>query len=273
MAANVLLPLVCSALACVFVVLLARRFSTQRRPYYAVWAVGLVCYGLSTAAEWFGATSGWGPGLYRLWYLSGAIGVAAYLGAGSVYLHREVWLRALVVLGVVVGSLPALLAGEALTAACGLLAALALAAILVWIPVRFADALLLALVAGSLLAALAIVSAPINVPLLPAPDEIATGQAFPPGIRVLTPLFNIPGALALLVGALASAVARGPREQVAANVLIAVGALVPSLTSGLTRFGLSSAFYLGELLGLLCILAGFVLSGATMPRPRRRPSA
>ena len=45
-----------------------------------------------------------------------------------------------------------------------------------------------------------------------------------------------------------------------ANVLIAVGAFIPSVASGLTRFGVTSLFFVGELVGLVCIMAGFLLS-------------
>ena len=54
-----------------------------------VWAVGLAFFGLSSAAEAWGSASGWTVGLYRWWYLSGAICVAAYLGAGSLYLNSS----------------------------------------------------------------------------------------------------------------------------------------------------------------------------------------
>jgi hypothetical protein len=61
---------------------------------------------------------------------------------------------------------------------------------------------------------------------------------------------------------------RAQPGRVASNVLIAFGAFVPSLASGLTRFGITSLFFLGELLGLVCILAGFLLSGSTSSRSR-----
>jgi hypothetical protein len=44
------------------------------------------------------------------------------------------------------------------------------------------------------------------------------------------------------------------------NILIAVGAFIPSITSGLSRFGLTGVFFLGELLGVVLILAGFLVS-------------
>src|SRR2546430_12969707 len=45
-----------------------------------------------------------------------------------------------------------------------------------------------------------------------------------------------------------------------ATLLIALGGFVPSVTSGLTRFGVTWAFALGQLLGVLLILAGFMVS-------------
>ena len=44
---------------------------------------------IATGSEALGAASGWSPTLYKLWYVSGAIGVAAYLGAGTLFLHRD----------------------------------------------------------------------------------------------------------------------------------------------------------------------------------------
>jgi hypothetical protein len=55
---------------------------------------------------------------------------------------------------------------------------------------------------------------------------------------------------------------RARPRRVASNVLIAAGAFVPSLASGLTRYGITSVFFVGELVGLVCLLAGFLLSGS-----------
>ena len=49
-------------------------------------------------------------------------------------------------------------------------------------------------------------------------------------------------------------------SRVPATMLIALGGFVPSLTSGLNRFGITWTFYLGELLGVLLILTGFLVS-------------
>jgi hypothetical protein len=49
-------------------------------------------------------------------------------------------------------------------------------------------------------------------------------------------------------------------SRVPATLLIALGGFVPSLTSGLSRFGITWAFALGELVGVLLIFAGFLVS-------------
>lgn len=96
---------------------------------------------------------------------------------------------------------------------------------------------------------------------------------FMPKVRVLkrrvrTPvLAQLYGALAVAVNLVASlpraavALARGElHSRVPATLLIALGGFIPGITSGLNRFGVTWAFYLGELLGVLFIFAGFIVS-------------
>lgn len=64
---------------------------------------------------------------------------------------------------------------------------------------------------------------------------------------------SVPGALrALFAGNLNS--------RVPATILLAIGGFIPSLTSGLSRFGITETFYLGELLGVVFLFAGFLVS-------------
>jgi hypothetical protein len=49
-------------------------------------------------------------------------------------------------------------------------------------------------------------------------------------------------------------------SRVPATILIAVGGFIPGITSGLNRFGITWAFYLGEFLGVLFIFLGFLVS-------------
>ncbi len=64
---------------------------------------------------------------------------------------------------------------------------------------------------------------------------------------------SVPGAVtALLRGQLNS--------RVPSTLLLAIGGFVPSLTGSLARFGMTSAFFLGELLGVVFLFAGFLVS-------------
>jgi hypothetical protein len=64
---------------------------------------------------------------------------------------------------------------------------------------------------------------------------------------------SIPGTVrALFAGRLHS--------RVPATILLAIGGFVPSITSGLSRFGVTQTFFLGELLGVVFLFAGFLVS-------------
>jgi hypothetical protein len=49
-------------------------------------------------------------------------------------------------------------------------------------------------------------------------------------------------------------------SRVPATLLIAIGGFIPGWTSGLNRFGITWAFFLGELLGVVFIFTGFLVS-------------
>jgi hypothetical protein len=49
-------------------------------------------------------------------------------------------------------------------------------------------------------------------------------------------------------------------SRVPATILIAIGGFIPGWTSGLNRFGITWAFFLGELLGVIFIFLGFLVS-------------
>jgi hypothetical protein len=49
-------------------------------------------------------------------------------------------------------------------------------------------------------------------------------------------------------------------SRVPATILIALGGFIPGWTSGLNRFGITWSFFIGELLGVLLIFLGFLVS-------------
>ena len=83
---NALLPLLATVVSFLFAVTVLDQYILRPRPYKAVWTVGLLLYGIGTFAQFWGAQQGWSPSVYKLWYLSGAICVAALLGMGTGYL-------------------------------------------------------------------------------------------------------------------------------------------------------------------------------------------
>jgi hypothetical protein len=265
---NVLLPALTSLLGFGFAGVLLLRSFRRRQPYSLVWGLGLVWYAIAAGTEALGGAQGWTSALYRTWYITGAIGVAAFLGAGTLYLHRDPAFGALTVICLLAACAPVLAGRHTTIGLLGLASAGVLTAVLMWRPAWFAHAVFVVLLVSSALAAGQVLTAPIDLSLLPgSPDQVVSGQAFDAETRALTPLFNIAGALVLLSGAVLSAVhfwrTRALPKRVASNLLIAVGAFVPSLASGLTRYGFTSTFFLGELIGLLCILAGFLLSSSS----------
>jgi hypothetical protein len=91
--------------------------------------------------------------------------------------------------------------------------------------------------------------------------KLLRGRRLPPLVA------QIYGAVALVVNFFASlplawsALMRGElHSRVPATILIAIGGFIPGVTSGLNRFGITWAFFLGELLGVLLIFAGFLVS-------------
>ena len=75
--------------------------------------------------------------------------------------------------------------------------------------------------------------------------------------RALAVVVNLVASLPMAARALA---AGRLSSRVPATVLIALGGFVPSVTSGLERYGVTWAFALGELIGVLLIFAGFLVS-------------
>ena len=313
MSPNVVLPLSSSVVSFIFAAAVLAQWSTRRRGFQLVWAVGLLWYGISAGTEFLGSAFGWSEPLYRAWYLIGAFFVAAYLGAGTVVLLARTRFGYFVAVSFLLGALyafairgryPSDTASFAIVlVVCGATAiALALAT---WRARALVAPIALAvLVLGSIAAAIAVLGATLAAPYaLDAQTGVPVGEAIPGNVRILAGPFNIIGAVVLVVGALFSAYVFMPKNRVLgrrslpplvaqaygalaivvnffaslpravmalmrgqlhsrvpATLLIALGGFIPGVTSGLNRFGITWAFFLGELLGVLLIFAGFVVS-------------
>jgi hypothetical protein len=319
---NVFLPLCSSLLSLVFCALLFGQWRDRRRSYQAVWAIGMIWYGLSAGTEFLGGAFGWSEPLYRAWYLIGAIWVAGWLGLGTVLLLGKTrfgyaFAGSLFLAGLFTALSQAKYnyadSGVAPILYFGIAAVLA-AAIAVdtfrggttW--PRLAAG---ALVVGTLISAvmMTLVSLPYPGWVVDPVTHIPTGALFPGYLRLLTPFFNITGAFALTLGGIYSTYIFMPKRRlmryslsrnqsparyignlmvapvaivvnlafsipvtlaalltgrlnsrVPATLLIAIGGLIPAITSGLNRFGDTSAFFVGEFLGVVFLFAGFLVS-------------
>ena len=302
---NVVLPLASSVLSFVFAAMVLDQWWQRRHSFQLVWAIGLLWYGISAGTEFLGSAFGWNEGLYRTWYLVGALYVPAYLALGTVYLLAKTRFGYFAGVTVVIGGALSLLFGKvypgSTTTAIVVftLSTVGGIAIIVASAVRRPMAAHIAaavLVIGSVLGAYVVLTASLAAPgwAVDPHTHVPVGSAFPGHVRVITPPDNIAGALILVFGALysayvympkkrvvpakfgvlaivpnffaslpaaASALVRGElNSRVPATILIAVGAFIPGLTSGLNRFGVTWSFFLGEFVGLLLIFLGFLVS-------------
>ena len=80
------IPLITCIVSFIFAVTVLDQYFARRKPYQLLWAVGLFMYCISTFTEFWWNVIGHVDIMYRLWYLIGAVLVAAYLGQGTLYL-------------------------------------------------------------------------------------------------------------------------------------------------------------------------------------------
>jgi hypothetical protein len=121
-------------------------------------------------------------------------------------------------------------------------------------------ALLLTLIAT---AATAVILSPIDYAQVE--QHRLTGRVFAwTWVRRFSPFINLYAVFFLIGGAILSAVRyrrdRATRHRAVANVLIAVGAILPGIGGTATRMGYTEVLYVTELAGLLLIWAGYRIS-------------
>jgi hypothetical protein len=319
---NAILPFCSSLLSFIFFAFLLDQWRERRRSYQAVWAIGMLWYGISAGTEFLGGAFGWSEPLYRVWYLIGAIWVAGWLGLGTVMLLGKTRFGYAFAGSLFLAGLFTFLtqakydyadSGDAPIIYFAIAAVLAVAIVVD----TFRGGSAWPLMAAGIMVAGTVVSAVMMALLtLPAPGwvvdpvtHIPTGDLFPGYLRLLTPFFNITGAFALVLGgiystyifmpkrrlirysldrsqptlrylgnvliapvaivvnlaaslpgALAALVTGRLHSRVPATLLIALGGLIPAITSGLNRFGDTGAFFVGELMGVIFLFLGFLVS-------------
>ncbi len=82
----IIIPLVSAVVSLVFAVIVLDQFLARRKSYQLIWAIGLFMFFIATGSVFWIDAWGMNETAYRLWYLFGAVLVAAYLGMGTLYL-------------------------------------------------------------------------------------------------------------------------------------------------------------------------------------------
>jgi len=223
-----LLPYLSTIVAFAFVAAVFNRYRQRGGMYLLLWAFGLLLYGLGTLSEVIlGLT--FNVIVLKLWYLTGAMLTAAWLGMGTVHLlFRK---------------------GNT-------------ARILAWILGAVSVLAFILVFAAPANAAAYDVARPASEQY----KEILTRNGL---IILLTIVLNIYGTLTLVGGAIYSAFLFWRKKILAnrmyGNILIAAGALSPAMGGTFLRAGLADILYLSELIGAVLMFIGFTLATSGTP--------
>ena len=79
-------PLITCIVAFIFAVTVLDQYFARRKSFQLLWAIGLFMYSIAAFTEFYSNVFGITDMMLRLWYLVGAILVAAYMGMGTLYL-------------------------------------------------------------------------------------------------------------------------------------------------------------------------------------------
>jgi hypothetical protein len=227
-----LLPAITSILALAFALALLDQWRERRGGFQLVWSIGMLWYGLAAGAEAVAAVAGWTEALYRLWYLTGAVMTAGWLGLGTAFLLGRTRFGYTFAVCLFLAGLFTFLArnrpeysGAGAIPVAYFIAA-AVLAIVVGLATYFGEdrwprAAAVAVVAASLLATVGVLTASLAAPgyAVDPATRAPIAALFPPELRLLTPFLNITGAFALVLGAVFSTYVFMPKRRVLAYSL------------------------------------------------------
>lgn len=86
---NAALAAAATLVASAFALSTLDRWLRRRRPHDLAWTVSLALFALGAGALWWAESVGWGLGVFRVFYLAGAILNVPWLALGTVYLLAE----------------------------------------------------------------------------------------------------------------------------------------------------------------------------------------
>lgn len=215
-------PAIVAAINLVFAVQLLQQYRQRGRPHQLIWAVSMAEAFVASAAYMLTIILDGNPFFFKVYYIFGALMVAAYLGLGSIYL----------------------VASPRVARACAL-----------WV------------IVFTILGAVGIIMAPVNVSELVSLNGAAGRGVLENKAYWLSQLIvmNLFGTLGVVVPALLSALRLARRQAapgfVQGNALIAVGVLVIGGAGSAARLGVGG-FWLAMAVGYVITYLGFRLISA-----------
>ena len=223
----VILPALTSLLALAFSVALFDQWRERRGGFQGIWALGMLFYGIASGAESIAGAGGWNEGLYRVWYLTGAVWTAGWLGLGTAFLlGRTRFGYAFALCLFLAGLFTFLVRNRPEYAGAGAvpllyfigagLLALAVAVETWFQNERWPVLAAIAVVGATLLSGLLMLTVQLEPPgyALDARTGMPVATLFPPQLRLLTPFLNITGAFALVLGAIFSTYVFMPKRRI-----------------------------------------------------------
>jgi len=232
---NTIIPFISSIVSFIFAVIIFKRYANRRGTHLLIWGIGMVFYGIGGFCEAYYGAFGWNPLIFRMWYLFGAILVAAWLGQGTVYLlAKRKWANALAAL-LILGSVYA--AFRVFTAELD--------------PTLMTSSVH----TGSELSGHAIVTSGI--------------RTLTPIFNLYGTVTLVGGAV---YSAYIFWRKRILLNRTLGNLMIAVGALAPAFGGAFSRFGIPGALYYGEFFGAILLFAGFIRATTPMKNAEPQPA-
>lgn len=222
------LPAATATLALVFALALLDQWRERRQAFQLTWAIGMVFYGVGAGSEALAAFGGtWTEPLYRIWYLTGAVWTAGWLGLGTAFLlGRTRFGYSFALCLFLAGLFTFLVRNKPEYAGAGSLPLLyfiaaGVLALAVAIETYFANDRWPRLAAVAVVGATGLSIVMMLTTTLAAPGYavdpatgMPTGALFPGSLRLLTPFLNITGAFALILGAVFSTYVFMPKRRV-----------------------------------------------------------
>ncbi|MCP4540204.1 MAG: hypothetical protein GY832_23950 [Chloroflexi bacterium] len=228
---NTLLPFTSFIVSFIFAFFVLRRYMARKGLHLLLWGIGMVFYGTGGFCEAYYGALGWNPLVFRLWYLFGAILVAAWLGQGTVYLlANRKWANGLMLV-LALGSLYGLVRVFGAQLDPSLMTA--------------------SEHTGSELSGHAIVTSGVRL--------------LTPFFNLYGTVTLVGGAL---YSGWIFWRKRVLLHRTIGNIFIAVGAMLPAFGGTFSRFGIPGALYWSELLGAILMFIGFIRATTPMQKAK-----